>query len=198
MIKRYLGLLVSLSLLAYPTYLYASNGSASTTSEVAPSSYLIMNQPIEDFFKDLARDTGQRVKLSNGVSGKIVNRKLSGSVVEILDSISRTHDLDWFTYNNVYFVSKKREATTRLIRLGNLTLPDTMAVLEKSKLLFNQYPIDAVAENSALSVTGPPKLLAIIESVIEGIPSQLPKPREKTKTIIKVRRGLDVENVTVQ
>lgn len=163
-----------------------------------PSSYFVVDQKTKEFLKDLARDSGVRISVSDAVRGQITRKSLNGSTQEIVSKVATQQDLDWFEYNKVIFISAKSETRIRIIRLGDLTYDDAIKALTQSNLVSARFPMSPTAEKSALSVSAPPKLLAIVESIIEGIPSKPTKNRATVQNTIRLRRGTDVEEVQVR
>ena len=159
-----------------------------STPEALVSSFMIVNRRIDDFLEDLSRENNIRITRSDSVRGRIVNTVLTGTTYEVLDTISKRYSLDWFEYNNVFYLSHKSEAVTRMIRLGDLSFKDTLVALKDSALPVERYPFAATSEDAVLSVTGPPYMIAIVESIIEGIPTATENPRNA----VRVRRGLAV------
>jgi len=157
--------------------------------------YRIVSVPVEDFLSSFARDAQIRIQFSNSVGGRIGRMTVRGTANEILDAVTRTNDLDWFVFNRVYYISRRDEVLTRIIRLGDLAYDDALAVLQESGLVDPRYPIRATANNSAVSVTGPPRLVVIIESVIEGIPSK--EAIRATQNTVVVRRGISINREIV-
>jgi len=173
------------------------SGSPIAETVKTQESYVIVNQEVDHFLRDLARDTSTRIQSSPKVRGRIKQSTFMGSPEEILRGVSSKLELDWFQHNGVFFLSSKREALTRLIRLGDLDLGDVTKELGVSGLLFDDFPISSAAENSALLVTGPPRYLALVESVIEGIPSEKLEIRKRKKTV-RVRRGIELVSQVVE
>lgn len=180
-------------LLCAPQFTWADD----VTTDNPTMSYLIVNQRIDGFLPELARDATVRIQHSASVRGRIINRTLTGSPEQILGQLGIVYGLDWFAYNNVYFVSNQTEAVTRMIQLGDLSLQDAMDALDQTGLIQDRYPVAAMSEDTGISVTGPPKYVAFIESVIESLPSAVPEVRAVDSTIIRVRRAMEVENVAL-
>lgn len=170
----------------------------SVTGPDQEASFLVVNRRIDNFLNELAREQGIRIHHSDSVRGRITNASFIGDVEDLLETLSDRYNLDWFSYNGVYFVSHQKEAATRMIRLGDLSVEDALSALEKSELVVDRFPIKATAEDAVLSVTAPPYMVAIIESIIEGIPSEVPQPRAaEPKNFIRIRRALEVEHVPI-
>lgn len=151
--------------------LFMACGIAPTYGEKT-NEYVVIEQRLPDFFKELAADTGTRIQLSDSARGWIRNKSLTGDVPTILSSLETPLEIDWFEYNNVYFVSKKSEAVTRMVRLGDLRFSDVTEKLESSEFPIERFPIRSVSGGSAIILTGPPRLLAFVEATIESIPEK--------------------------
>lgn len=156
--------------------------------------YVVIEQRLPDFIRELAIQSGARIQLSDASRGWIRNTKLSGDVPEILTVLEQKLELDWFEYNDVYFVTKKSEAVTRMVRLGDLKVSDVSEKLENSGFPIDRFPLRSVSDGSAIILTGPPRLLAFVEAAIESIPN------EPGRTGIVIRRGVfiggEAEDVT--
>ncbi len=151
-------------------------------------SYRIIRQPVSAFFVELSAFTGESIVVSDGVSGTIRELTLTGSLEEVIKRVAASARLDTFTFNGVTYVSAKAEATTRLTRLGDLSPEQVIAELETVGLLHEEYPVAIAASGSAVVLSGPPKLLALSEAVIETIPEAEEAPPEPEPQIV-IRRG---------
>ncbi len=150
--------------------------------------YYVVNQPLTEFLQMFARDLNLRVDVSPAVRGTIRNRAYSGNIEAVLSKLGQIYSVDWFQFNGVYYVSARSEATTRLTRLGALGAPEAISILSESGLVMARYPVSQVAGQSTLALSGPPKLLALAEAIVEAVPG---KPTEITPAVptIVVRRG---------
>ncbi len=160
--------------------------------------YLVVNQRVEDFLIEFARDNGLRVDITGSIRDRITGRRLRGEIEDVFNQIGRAHSLDWFLFNGIYYVSPRDQATTRMTRLGDLDIEDAMRALAASGLVMDRYPVTQAAERSALALSGPPKFLALAEAVIESVPSKTPEAREVSEKTIKIRRGLEEEVVNIK
>ena len=177
----------------------SADGDKITDALARPADYLVLRQPVVEFLQVLARDQGLRLDMTERVRGTIVDMRLSGSVGDLLDQLVEAHALDWFAFNGVIHVSTGGEAVTRLIRLGDLDADHAVAVLDDAGLALARYPIRSTAERSTVAISGPPRMLALAEAVIESVPkrnSAQPKQRTKQRSVT-VRRGVDVEQTDV-
>jgi len=175
-----------------------AQGIMSEEIAVVEYDYLVLSQPVSAFLNGLSRDSGVRIAASQGVRGRIIDRRLTGSISDILDDIAAGMDLDWFRFNDIYYVSGRSEATARMTRLGDLDSEDALSALEAAGLLMDRYSVSVTAEGSAIALAGPPQYLAFAESVIEAIPSEIIEPREIEERSVVVRRGIEEERVPIE
>lgn len=153
--------------------------------------YLIIAQSLDRFFETLARDANVRINVSDAVNETMTQTHLDGDVANILTQLAEDHKLDWFMFNQTYYVSRRDEAITRMTRLGNLEAPFTLQALENAGLRLPDYPVETTAEGEALALSGPPRYLAFAEAVIETLPE---RASESHPTIIE-RRGTQATEV---
>lgn len=169
-----------------------------TTSEARPVAldYLIVGQDVATLFEVIARDVGMRLDLSDKVNGTLVDTRLTGARDEVMDAATGKLDLDWFAFNGVIYVSNRSDALARIVRLGGLKADRVLNVLIESGLAVERLDIKPSADGASLALSGPPKLLALAEAMIEGIP---PVPMERVAEtearIVTIRRGNEAEKV---
>jgi hypothetical protein len=97
--------------------------SASRTEEALSrqQDYYVVLQPVQTLLESVAGEARLRLSYSDDVKGVVRKLRATGSTTEVLDAISDSMGLDWFTFNGIIYVSSRTEATTRLVRLGDLT-----------------------------------------------------------------------------
>ena len=158
--------------------------------------YLVVRQDSSALFEDLARDLGLRLDLSDGVHGTLSGQRLTGTRDEVLTAATKDLGLDWFIFNGVLYISDRTEALTRIVRMGDLKTEKVMTVLTDSGLATERLDIESSAGGTALALSGPPKLLALAEAIIEGIPpAPVDRVADATARIVTVRRGNEAVRV---
>jgi hypothetical protein len=158
--------------------------------------YLIVRQDASALFEAIAGDFNLRLDITDNVHGTLSGRRLTGSQTEVLEVAAKDLGLDWFVFNNVLYVSDRSEAVTRIVRMGDLKPDEVMAALAESGLSTDQLDVEASAGGAALAFSGPPKLLAIAEAIIEGIPpAPVDRVADAVARIVTVRRGNEAEKV---
>jgi hypothetical protein len=166
------------------------------TPTVEMLDYLVVRQASSALFEALARDLELRLDLSDGVHGTLSDRRLTGTREEVLEAAAKDLGLDWFIFNGVLYVSDGTEALTRIVRMGDLKPEKVMTVLAESGLETERLDVESSAGGTALALSGPPKLLALAEAIIEGIPPPpVDRVVESPARIVTVRRGNAAERV---
>lgn len=170
--------------------------SETVTQSAVLLDYLVVGQDAAGLFDVIARAVGMRLDLSDKVRGTVNNTRLTGTSDEILDVVAKELGLDWFAFNGVLYVSDRSEALTRIVRLGGLKADPVLDVLRNSGLAVERLDIKPSADGAALAMSGPPKLLALAETMIEGItPVPVERLAESAARIVTIRRGNEAEKV---
>ncbi len=169
-----------------PSATFAGTWENLVSATVAPSelSYKVLRQPVPDFLKQVARDAGVQIDLSSGVAGSLTALSVSGDVAAVLDAVAAQTNLQWFAFNGTFYVSTAGESEVRLLRLESVHGTTAISVLAEIGLTQERFPITLTGSGNTIALTGPPKLLALREAIIEGIvPPPAPKPVQAPKTI---------------
>ena len=179
-----------------------------TSAEAAMTTkidYYILNQPVADFLHALERDLNLRFDVSNQVRGTLADIHIQGTVEEALDQLCSVLGLEWFRFNDVVYLSSRAEAMTRLTRLGDLVPDKVIEELTAAGLLLENYPAMVVSDGQALAISGPPKMLALTEAVIDSMPEATPSviqmqtpPAEVPRTVTVRRAATSVEIVRIR
>ena len=181
---------------ALSVMLTLAEGVAAQSPVAETFDYLVIRQESSALFEALARDLGLRLDLSDGVHGTLSDRRLTGTRDEVLEAATIDLGLDWFIFNGVLYVSDRTDALTRIVRMGDLKPEKVMTVLTDSGLAIDGLDVESSAGGTALALSGPPKLLALAEAIIEGIPpAPVDRVAETPARIVTVRRGNEAERV---
>lgn len=163
--------------------------SENMTPALPDHAYYVVNQPLVQFLEQLERDSDRQIDTTESVHGIVRSARLSGDVEQILTTLSRRFDLEWFGFNGVYYVSAETESRMRLVRLGDMPMGVARDALAQSGLKSDRFPIAEAAQGTALALTGPPKLLGLSEAVIESVVFE---PEIAPSRGIVVRRGAQI------
>ncbi|MFQ6550994.1 hypothetical protein AAD018_001445 [Aestuariibius insulae] len=154
-----------------------------------PHDYFVVNQSLKDFISILAGSTSSRINVSENIRTKIFNSRVTGNLDEIMSWIEARHDVDCFEFNGTYYLSARSEAKTRVVHLGDMTAEDARASLTDAGLNDTDYALHITAGGSAVALSGPPRLLAVAETIIEAFPAAKDGPPGPK---IRVRRGIEL------
>lgn len=181
-----------------PSELYANGQTSQTfgsvTQEEIAVDYFVIDQSIEGFLQMLSSDANIRFDMTEGVLGRVKRQRISGTPQEVIDQLSARHELDWFLFNGIYYISSREEALTRLVRLGSLGEARAIGALSGAGLSQQGFPTRITADGSALALSGPPKYLGLAEAVLESVPDV--QVIAKPEKIIRIRRGVHISDVS--
>ncbi len=138
--------------------------------------------------------TGSRIETTETLRTQTVNGWYEGSVEDVLETLGRSSDLDWFQFNNTYYVGLKSEAATRIVRLGDVGYAGAVTALENADITADVLNMISVANGSAIVLTGHPKLVAFSEAILQSIqpPDEIvadaPQIRVRRANVLSVER----------
>ena len=158
--------------------------------------FSVVDASISDVLQVLAQASGSRFEVSSEVRGSLAAGDYAGTLEAVLTGISQSNDLDWFKFNGVIYISTQSEAISRVVRLGNLSVEQVQAALEKSDLASPTLNQTVTPNGEAIVLTGPPKLVAFSEVIAESLVADVDVLPE-TPTKVRVRRGVEVQTETV-
>ncbi len=158
--------------------------------------YVVVDQRVTDLFSMIERDTGIRILWTDAVRGRVQRRSVTGPVVTALKRLAASQDLDLFVFSGTIYVSAKSEATLRMVRLNGIEKDRAISALSKAGLEFAQDDLRETADGSALTFTGPPRMLALAEAIVENIPPAT-SPVHPAASTVRVRRGVQVQYETI-
>jgi len=157
-------------------------------SEASEAEFYVVDQRMNQFFDVVAQTTGSQISVAETVRGRVQHQHFSGSVETIMNAAADTFEVNWFHFNGVYYVSAPSDVVSRVVRLGTLRSDDALDALSESGLDTPALQRSVTAQGQALVLTGPPRLVAFAEIVIESTPVRPPKARPA----VRVRRGTSV------
>lgn len=137
-------------------------------------SYRVLRQSIPDFLQQVARDADVQIDLSPGIAGMLSSLSVAGEIETVLDAVASQANLQWFAFNGTFYVSTAGEAEVRLLRLKSISSRAAIQAIEEVGLAAERFPIKVGATGKTIAFTGPPKLLALREGIIEGVEVEPP------------------------
>lgn len=153
----------------------------------ADTELFIVDARLRDVVDVLGRVTGERIELTDAVSGRVTRKRLAGSLENILATLAEDYDFDWFAFNGQYYVSLRREATSRVIRLGFLDIARARAALAAAGLAGDGLRVMESENGEYIVLTGPPRIVAFSEVIVESLAD--PTDPAPGGTGIRVYRG---------
>jgi type II secretory pathway component GspD/PulD (secretin) len=133
--------------------------------------YFVVDHEIAGLLEKIATDADVRIQPSDSVRGRIAGERLSGTVTEVLDRLAAERDLDWFVFNDTYYLTARHETKARMIRLGALSYDDALEALTRAGLTKDSFPVQPAADGTAMLLSGPAIYLGFSEAVIESTPA---------------------------
>lgn len=145
--------------------------------------YFIVRQPVAQFIEQLENDGGVQIDMSVRIQGMITNMRVGGDVEAILSLLSRRYGFHWFAFNNVFYVSPVSDARMRLVLLNGISSKAALQALAEAGLASDSFPITETSGGKALALTGPPKLLALSEAIIESLEPEVSESATASATV---------------
>ncbi|KXV69387.1 hypothetical protein AD951_06885 [Acetobacter malorum] len=139
--------------------------------EEKPFSYIAVNQEISSVLKEFSYINDIPVIASDKVRGHVQGRWLNLSSRDFLQKMSHLYDFDWYNDGAALYISSKSERITQIIPLHNHTLSELRSALLNMGLLDNRFDIGAGPANDTLAVSGPPRLVSMVQQTVLSLPS---------------------------
>lgn len=146
--------------------------------------FFILSETVPDVIDFIAARNGKTVHISSAVQGIIKGQRFIGSFESVVNEFSERNNLIWFNFNNEIYFDVKRNVTTRIMKLGPVSTNKVVEVLTESGISINHLEINEAADGKALIVSGPPKLLGIIEALIASV-----DPEDAIANGVRIRRA---------
>lgn len=163
-------------------------------SEATVSLY-VADARLQDVLATLQGLHGQRIDMSDSVRGRVIDRRLDGTLEDALDALSQDNGMEWFAFNGVYYVSLQSEATSRVVAIRDLDRQTVRDTIASAGLDASALRILESEESGSLILTGPPKLVAFSEVVVENIPAATDPPSANFGVRIRRAGYLAFENI---
>lgn len=188
-------LALAVAIAGWPALAQDRESPVATAPQAMVLDYLVINQPITDVFAMVERDTGLRIMVTGAVRGRIEHHRLSGPAEPALGALAGQHDLDLFVYNGTMHVSARAEAALRLIRLDGNPPDRALAALRQAGLVFDPETLSVASDGNSLNLSGPPRMLAIAEAIIESLPPIGAIPPQIASVRVRRAGQLQIETI---
>ena len=129
----------------------------------------IVDLPLRTALTVLGRDLGVEFTIDGADRRRIRDLRLSGNGEEAVAALMEAAGMDAFAFNGQVFVSPIEARGVRLVRLDDVGADAALDALDAAGLLDPAFSVSAVADGSALVLSGPVKFLALSEGVVSSL-----------------------------
>lgn len=130
-------------------------------------SLFVIDRTVADVLADCARMAGLKIRLNERMDDvRVSNRRIRGTLREVLDSLSREFNLSWFAENDLLEISKADSATIKTFALGRITDVQIRDAMRKFSLVNADFVLETDERNGVARVFAPPRLQSRMESII--------------------------------
>ena len=147
-----------------------------------PFVYKAESRKLPELLQDFAASLSLPVIVAEGVDGT-VNGKFNLSPSSFLDLMSSAYGLTWYFDGNVLFVYPARAMQSKVIFLREFGAERVERLLQSLKMGDKRFPLRYDATEKTLVVSGPPRHLELVDSLVEAIAA---KGREDGSRIVRV------------
>lgn len=149
-------------------------------------SLFLRQRPLDDAFRDVAEIAGLRVRINDRLEDDIVSAtRLSGTVREVLDELTRRYNLVWFAERDLVDVARADTATVRTFRIAGVTDAEIRDAIERFGLINVDFALEVDERNGVARIFGPPRLASRLESIIVGLRADTADPPAGPIEVIK-------------
>ena len=150
----------------------SSAGAAPLPRGEKPVTYAVVDQDLRDVITEVAQQSGLRVSVSEAVHGRVRGRLPPAPLSDFLDHLAATYGLDWYYDGSALFVTTAAEATSKLLSLGLLSLPQLDANLDALGVADARWPLRGSADGRLVVVNGPPRYVQLVEQTLTALSQQ--------------------------
>jgi type II secretory pathway component GspD/PulD (secretin) len=168
------------SCLLAPTFAHAQETSAAERTE-----YLhVLSQDLPQLLQSIAERYEMRATISSSVRGRVKNLRLPAKLTPLLNRLSESFDIEWYIEGDTLNVSRKSEATTKMINLQQVRFSTFQKELAESGIDARRINLQRIGNGSVVSVTASPSLTARLEQIAASLATS------QNGTIIMYRYGV--------
>lgn len=144
--------------------------------------YKAESRKLPELLQEFAASLSIPIIVAEGVDGT-VNGKFNLSPSSFLDLMSSAYGLTWYFDGNVLFVYPARAMQSKVIFLREFGAERIERLLKSLKLGDKRFPLRYDATEKTLVVSGPPRHLELVDSLVEAIAA---RGREDGNRIVRV------------
>ena len=150
----------------------SSAGAAPLPHGNEPVTYAVVDQDLRDVITEVAQQSGLRVSLSEAVHGRVRGRLPPAPLSDFLDHLAATYGLDWYYDGSALFVTAAAEATSKLLSLGLVSLPQLDVNLDALGATDLRWPLRGSTDGRLVVVDGPPRYVQLVEQTLTALSQQ--------------------------
>ena len=137
-----------------------------------PVTYTVVDQDLRDVITEVAQQSGLRATVSDAVHGRVRGRLPPAPLEDFLNHLAATYGLDWYYDGSALFVTTAAEATSKLLSLGLVSLPQLQANLDALGVTDVRWPLRGSSDGRLVVVNGPPRYVQLVEQTLTALSQQ--------------------------
>ncbi len=156
--------------------------------------YSVESKPLKDVLRDFAASQGIPASIAPNVDG-MVSGKFNMSPQKFLNTLSSTFGFAWFYDGALLDISASSDVKSVLISLRYGSMDDLRNALERLGLSDARYPIVYDDVQNTAMVSGPPRYLQMISSVVESVDGNAGKGLGTEIRIFKLKHASATDRI---
>lgn len=128
----------------------------------------VLEQPLEDLIKFMARRNGMQVVMGRGVRGTVRNEMLSTDLNTAMAQLSGIFDFDWYVEGRQIVISRGDASVTRILYLDGTQFSEFRDGIQKSGISSDDLEMTYLQGSQSVVVKGPAALVARAEVIAQG------------------------------
>jgi type III secretion protein C len=158
---------------------------AQSADEAEPQEFLhVISQDLPQLLQSIAERYEMRATISPSVRGRVKNLRLPAKLSPLLNRLSESFDIEWYIEGDTLNVSRKSEASTKVINLKQVRFSSFQKELAESGIDARRINLQRIGNGSVVSVTASPSLTARLEQIAASLAAS------QNGTIIMYRYGV--------
>ncbi|MGV6809206.1 MAG: DUF4124 domain-containing protein [bacterium] len=119
-------------------------------------------EPLKDMLQAMASSQNTTAVISPKVNDIVSIYYKERYPQDILDELTKAHDLMWFYDGEALFIYKKSEAQTGSVSLKNLSVPEFNNTMRKLGILDDKFYWNALVEENLIQFKGPERFVTSV------------------------------------
>lgn len=171
----------------------ASFCASQTTHAQSPvNEYYIVSARMTDLLATISKDTGSHIEFASDVPLNVASIALNGTAEQMIGKLAKTYNLTYFTFNGRNYLGPANDQQTRIIANNAYEYEELRDAIMESGVDLQSAIISRTPNPRAFVITAPPKLVGIVEALVEALPDtaeEIAPPPVAPRTIT-IMRGI--------